>query len=67
VFLWNKAIGDLKRKFSSTEDMMALQKVKDINDLFCYMHDRNSNTSIESFNEWINSYFSDSVFDMAYL
>jgi hypothetical protein len=67
VFLWNKAIGDLKRKFSSTDDLISLNKVKDINDLFCYMHDRNQDTSIESFNEWINGYFSDSVFDMAYL
>jgi hypothetical protein len=67
VFLWNKAIGDLKRRFSSVDDMIAMNRVKDINDLFCYIHDRDESYTLDDFNEWLNSYFSDSVFDMAYL
>ena len=67
VFLWNKAIGDLKRKFSSVDDQVSLNNVKDINDLFCYIHDRDSQYSLKEFNLWLDSYFSDSVFDMAYL
>jgi hypothetical protein len=67
VFLWNKAIGDLKRRFSSVDDMIALNRVKDINDLFCYIHDRDESYTLDEFNDWLNSYFSDSVFDMAYL
>lgn len=67
VFLWNKAIGDLKKKYSSKDDLLNLTKVKDINDLFKFLQTRDSNHSIEKFNAWINGYFSESIFDLGYL
>ena len=67
VFLWNKIIGDLKKKYNSTPDIMSMNKVKDINDLFNYIYERDPEYTIPKFNDWLNNYFSDSVFDMAYL
>lgn len=67
VFLWNKAIGDLKKKYSTKDDLLNLTKVKDINDLFKFLQTRDTNHSIEKFNVWINGYFSESIFDLGYL
>lgn len=67
VFLWNKAIGDLKKKYSTKDDLLNLTKVKDINDLFKFLQTRDTNHSIEKFNLWINGYFSESIFDLGYL
>ena len=67
VFLWNKAIGDLKKKYSTKGDLLNLTKVKDINDLFKFLQTRDTNHSIEKFNLWINGYFSESIFDLGYL
>ena len=67
VFLWNKAIGDLKRKFSEQKDLIAMTHIKDVNDLFSYIHTRDSSYTVEKFNDWLSSYFSETVFDMAYL
>lgn len=67
VFLWNKAISDLKKKFSSKQDLIDLTKVKDINDLFAFIQERDPQNTIENFNNWLNGYFSESIFDMAYL
>ena len=67
VFLWNKAICDLKKKYSSKDDLLNLTKVKDVNDLFKFLQTREANHSIEKFNTWINGYFSESIFDLGYL
>lgn len=67
VFLWNKAISDIKKRFSSTEDIMAITQVKDINDLFCFIHSRDEDYTVEEFDDWIGECFSDSMFDMVYL
>lgn len=67
VFLWNKAIADLKKKYNDKLDLIEMTKIKDINDLFSFIQVRDPNTTIDSFNDWLDGYFSDSVFDMAYL
>ena len=67
VFLWNKAISDLKRQFNSVDDLREMQKIKDINDLFSFIHHRDQDYDLHEFNQWINCYFSETVFDMAYL
>lgn len=67
VFLWNKAIGDLKKKYSTKEDLIAMTRIKDINDLFNFIQERDPANTIDTFNDWLDSYFSDSVFDMAFL
>lgn len=67
VFLWNKALSDLKKKYNDKQDLIEMTKIKDINDLFNFIQARDPENSIDSFNDWLDSYFSDSVFDMAYL
>ena len=67
VFLWNKAIDYLKKKFSSIDDIKSIQRIKDINDMYSFIHSKDSEYSPRDFNQWINSYFSETVFDMAYL
>lgn len=67
VFLWNKAIADLKRKYNQKADLIELTEVKDINDLFNFIQARDPENSLDSFNDWLDGYFSDSIFDMAYL
>jgi guanylate kinase len=70
VFLWNKAIGELKRRYSSEDDIIELsstQRVKDMNDLFSFIHKRNPEYTVQDFNDWVNKHLSDSVFDLAYL
>jgi hypothetical protein len=67
VFLWNKAMGDLKRMFSSQEDLIAMLRIKDVNDIFSYIRARDPEYTLDDFNDWIMDYFSETVFDMAYL
>jgi hypothetical protein len=38
--------------------------IKDINDLFKYMFEKDSSLNFDSFNEFIDNYFSNSAFDL---
>lgn len=67
VFMWNKAFADIKKTYSEQADLIELQQIKDINDLFSFMVKRDDSVDVESFSEFINGYFSESVFDMAFL
>lgn len=67
VFLWNKVISDIKKKYHSDFDILKLKDIKDINDLFCFLYNKNTDFNLDDFNEFIDCYFSDSIFDMVYL
>lgn len=67
VFLWNKAIQKLKQKYPDKPDLIELQLVKDINDLFSFLVKRDDSVTVDSFTEYINSNFSDSIFDLVFL
>lgn len=67
VFLWNKALQEIKKKFPDREDLIELQQIKDINDLFSFMVKRDDTISVDSFSKFINGHFSESVFDLAFL
>lgn len=67
VFLWNKALQQIKKEFPERDDIIELQQVKDINDLFSFLVKRDDSVSVESFSEFIDEHFSDSVFDLAFL
>lgn len=68
VFLWNKVLTDIQKKYHTDEDILYLKyKVHDINELFMFLLIKKPTLTIDQFNEFINDYFSDSVFDMVYL
>jgi len=66
VFLWNKLIQDLKKKWKSEEDNKDIHNIKDINDLYIFFNKRKS-ADLDSFNELINKYFSSSVYDIVFI
>jgi len=65
VFLWNKVLTEIQRKFKS--DYYSIKKIKDINDLYSFISERDDDYSVHEFNVWINDFFSESVFDLIYL
>lgn len=62
VFLWTQLICDLKKKWLS--DIQRIRKIKDINDLYCYLEEKDEALTYESFNQLIGKYFSNSVLDL---
>ena len=67
IFLWNKAIQTLKKKYFSREEFIEIDKIKDINNLFSFLRLKDQTLTFSQFNSWINGYFSESVFDLFYL
>lgn len=61
VFLWSKLIADLKNQFPA--EINRILKIKDINDLYVF-HSDLSKISFDQFNDLINQYFSDSIYDL---
>lgn len=67
IFLWNKAIDTIKKSHPDSESLIALQQVKDINDLFSFLITKNDSLDTQTFSKFINDYFSENVLDMVYL
>jgi hypothetical protein len=67
VFLWNKAIGELKKSSQSSQEFIEINSIKDINDLFSFLRNREPGYTLRQFNSWISSHFSETVYDMVYL
>jgi hypothetical protein len=67
VLLWNKILSYLKKVCQSDSDLIQMTSIKDINDLFNFIRARRSDFTISEFNDWLEHYFSDSVYDIAYL
>lgn len=67
VFLWNKALDSIKRNHPDHQSLIDLQQVKDINDLFSFLINRDPDLSVERFTNFINGHFSESILDMVYL
>lgn len=63
VFLWTTLLSDL-RKRNPKDSTILRNEVKDINDLFKYMLTRDTSLNFDTFNQFIDNYFSNSVFDM---
>ena len=61
VFLWSQLIQSLKKKYPFK--VKEIKKIKDINDLYCFLFDL-ENISISDFNQLINNYFSNNPFDL---
>lgn len=67
IFLWNKAISEIKPMCESTSEYISLSHVKDINDLFSFIRKKKPGYTLEKFNSWINGNFSETVYDLVYL
>jgi len=61
VFLWSKLIDDLKKKFS--DQIQRVSKIKDINDLYIF-YSEETGVSFEDFNQQLDNYFSESIYDI---
>lgn len=67
IFLWNKAIDTIKKIHTDQQSLIDLQQVKDINDLFSFMVNKDGSLTTHDFSKFINGYFSETVLDMVYL
>lgn len=67
VFLWNKAITEIKSMCQGASEMISLTKIKDLNDLFSFIRRKKPDYSLGDFNSWIGKNFSETVYDMVYL
>ena len=67
IFLWNKALSEIKSMCESSSEYISLSHVKDINDLFSFIRKKKPDYTLEKFNSWINCNFSETVYDLVYL
>ena len=65
VFLWSKLITDLKLDYPSK--VIEIKKITDINALYQFMKSVNLNYNITEFNQTLDKYFSNSMFDILFL
>jgi len=65
VFLWSKLINDLKKEFSN--NVPKVKQITDINKLYEFYKLVNNKIKIRDFNNIIDKYFSNSMFDVLYI
>jgi hypothetical protein len=62
VFLWSKVMNDLKIKYKA--DRFEVSLIKDVNDLFQFIHSREEGFGFDEFNSFVLDYFSESPLDL---
>ena len=62
VFMWSNLISDLKSKYPN--HLKDILEVKDINDLYSFLKRIDLDLDFDQFNEYINEYFSESIYDL---
>lgn len=65
VFLWNKALSEIRKKYSA--DYRKVRLIKDVNDLFTFMKSYEPTLNFDLFNDFILSNFSESPLDLIYV
>jgi hypothetical protein len=66
VFMWSRLIKDLKNDFP--DHLLDIKKITDVNVLYMFLSKLNSSFfGIKEFNKTLDSYFTDSLFDILYL
>jgi hypothetical protein len=65
VFLWNKVMADLRKKYNG--DYRSVRLIKDVNDLYSFMLKHDSSLTFDQFNEFVLQYFSESPLDLLYV
>jgi hypothetical protein len=63
VFMWSKLLNDLKLLYP-TDWLRSIKKIKDVNDLFIFLHSKNPTLDFTQFNDRIINYFSESELDV---
>lgn len=67
VLLWNKIINDLKKMCDGTSELIRLKDLKDINDLVNFLKKKDPTLTRDGFNDWLDKYFSEDAYDLAFL
>jgi len=67
VFLWDSLVTDLKKRFQGSDDFFAIKNIKDVNDLYLFLKERDPKTTRDSFNSYISNFFSTSTYDLIHL
>lgn len=62
VFLWSKVMMDLRAKYKVDQRTVSL--IKDVNDLFQFIHSREESFTFDEFNDFVLQYFSESPLDL---
>lgn len=65
VFMWSKLIGDLRKKYPNNRKL--INNINDVNDLYDFYIKVGLNPTYDEFNEIIDQYFSESVYDLIYV
>jgi hypothetical protein len=65
VFLWNKVMADLRKKYN--EDYRSVRLIKDVNDLYSFMLKHDTALTFDLFNGFVLQYFSESPLDLLYV
>lgn len=65
VFMWSKLIRDLRLKYPDRRKW--INDIKDINDLYKFLVNIGDNPSYEEFNDIIDQYFSNSIYDLIWV
>ena len=65
VFLWNKVMEDLRKKYNA--EYRKIKLIKDVNDLYIFMYDHDSTLNFDQFNIFVMGYFSESPLDLLYV
>ena len=63
VFLWCKITHDLRKTYPTAAKIIR-DELKDINDLYRFLLIRDSALTFDSFNDFLDKYFSNSAFDL---
>ena len=63
VFLWCKITHDLRKTYPTAAKIIR-DELKDINDLYRFLLIRDSKLTFDSFNDFLDKYFSNSAFDL---
>lgn len=65
VFMWSKLIGDLRKQYPDHRKW--INDINDINDLYDFYIKVGLNPTYDEFNNIIDQYFSDSMYDLLYI
>lgn len=66
VFLWSKVVHELAQKYPKDRRKI-LDSIKDINDLFKFLLEKDSTLDFNKFNLFIDDYFSNSALDLLFV
>lgn len=64
VFLWSKALSELKRQYCTPENIVKIRSIKDVNDLYLFIKSKQPELTLSRFDDFISRFFSNSMYDL---